>query len=104
MRDTLNRRIRFAPPQPLGVIELHERDIALFEVIHRHGPLPSRYLFAFSELKNLNTLQHRLTKLYNEGYLTRPREYFDSFHARYQPLVYDLAPKAEEVLFSRGTL
>ena len=105
--DALRRRSRFAPPQPLrGRIEISDSDIAVFEALHRHGPLPTHYLFRFSGRHSFNTFQHRLTKLYNgtaaTSYLIRPPQQFASFHARYQHVVYDLSPGAKAVLHERG--
>lgn len=107
--DTLNRRIRFAAPQPLGKrIQLSDGDIAVFEALHRHGPLPSNYLFPFSGTTHLNSFQHRLTKLYNGapagGYLTRPQKQFESFFANYQPIIYDLNDRSTQVLSELGRL
>jgi len=108
--DSLHRRLRFARPQPLekGIV-LSARDIVIFETLHRHGPLPTNYLFEVTKHvgKDYNGLQHRLTALYNGteqggAFLTRPPQQFASFEARYQPLIYDLAPKAERALVERG--
>lgn len=109
MQDTLQRRIRFAPPQPVDkYIDLSDTDIALFEAIHRHGPLPSHYLRAFTTRTNVNAFADRLTKLYNGtqqgGYLSRPPQQFESFRARYQQIVYDLNTHSEKVLRERGKL
>lgn len=107
--DALRRRSRFAPPQPLrGRIEIGDSDLAVFEALHRHGPLPTHYLFRFSGRKSFNTFQHRLTKLYNgagaASYLVRPPQQFASFHARYQHMVYDLSDSAKALLRERGKL
>lgn len=107
--DALRRRSRFAPPQPLrGRIEISDSDLAVFEALHRHGPLPTHYLFRFSGHQSFNTFQHRLTKLYNgtgaASYLVRPPQQFASFHARYQHMVYDLSDAAKALLRERGKL
>jgi len=87
---------------------LSARDIAIFETLHKHGPLPTNYLFEATKhiAKDYNGLQHRLTALYNGtkdgAFLIRPLQQFASFEARYQPLIYDLAPKAERALAQRG--
>lgn len=106
--DSLQRRLRYAKPQPKDKrIELHDGDIAIFDAIHRHGPLPTHYLHRFTGA-HPNSVQHRLTKLYNgtpsEKYLVRPPQQFASFHARYQPLVYDLHWRAEQILSEQGKL
>jgi hypothetical protein len=108
--DSLHRRLRFARPQPIDhSIVLSPRDIAIFETLHRHGPLPTNYLFEATKhlCRDYNSLQHRLTKLYNgtrDGtrYLTRPPQQFASFEARYQPLIYDLDRRSEQALAERG--
>jgi len=106
--DTLSRRLRFAPPQPLAkAIVLTESDIDIFHAIHTHGPLPTNYLYRFSGKTSYKEFQHRLTRLFNggkdgPGYLTRPWQQFNSFYARYQPIIYDLSPRAIEELKDRG--
>lgn len=109
--DALNRRSRFAKPQAtVKRLVLTEADLRLFEAIQRHGPLPIHYLYAFT--KNLRRdythLQNRLTEFYNGDasgqFLTRPPQQFASFAARYQHLVYDLAPRARRALAEHGRL
>jgi len=112
--DIDGRRLRFAPPNPLQRpkkapkrIELKEADYLLFEAIERHGPLPSHYLYAFTKhlRKDETHLKNRLTEFYNgdEGgpYLVRPPRQFQTFEARYQHVVYDLAPRAIAALEAR---
>ena len=107
--DTLNRRIRFAAPQPHNnELVLTPSDLAVFDAIHTHGPLPTNYLFQFSGKASYKEFQHRLTRLYNggadgPGYLTRPPQQFNSFYARYQPLIYDLSKRGEKAVQERGT-
>ena len=107
--DALNRRSRFARPQPaVKRLILTEADLQLFEAIQRHGPLPTHYLYAFTKglRKDYTHLQNRLTEFYNGDaggpYLTRPPQQFASFAARYQHLVYDLAPRARLALVEQG--
>jgi hypothetical protein len=110
--DTLGRRLRFAPPQPRGKrIDLNERDLLIFEALHRHGPLPTHYLYEFTRHlgRHLSSFQHRLTKLTNgtesgTAYLSRPQQQFASYNARCQPIIYDLAAPALTVLAERGSL
>jgi hypothetical protein len=110
--DNLKRRLRSSKPQPSDDrIALSERDFRIFEALHRHGPLPTHYLFELTKDlgKNFAAHQHRLTKLYNgtkDGttFLTRPAQQFASYEARYQPLIYDLTPMAKHVLAERGRL
>jgi hypothetical protein len=98
--DALNRRSRFAGRQPSGKrIVLGERDFRYFEVLERHGPLPSTYLHAFTKhlARNYKFHQQRLTELFNEDntphqgfYLDRPEQQYASINARYQPMAYEL--------------
>ena len=110
--DALARRLRFAPPSPIARrIVLTEADCLAFEAIKRHGPLPTHYLYQFTRhlRKDYTQLQNRLTDFYNgtqaQGpYLIRPPQQFAGFEARYQHIVYDLAPQAKLALAERGTL
>lgn len=121
MKDALNRRSRFAKPQPEDFrIEITERDFAIFDAIHRHGALPSNYIYELTKQygKDLTFLKKRLTQLYNgycphpdhrsqnkDGHVCRPITFlkrnwaqFDTFHARYQHLVYDLTENSKSLL------
>ncbi len=110
--DSLNRRLRFAPPQPLDQnIVLGERDLLLFEALDRHGPLPSTILFEFTKpnFDNFNRHQKRLTHLYNGSkndapFLARPRQQFNSFYARSNHLIYDLDRSGRRMLAEQGRL
>ncbi|MCR2833495.1 replication-relaxation family protein [Parerythrobacter lacustris] len=98
--DTQGRRLRFAPPAPKEneAVIPQEADLAAWAAISRHGPLPITYLAQFGEPRNRANLQRRYTRFYHQGWLTRPARQYASFHARYSPLVYDLAPKAQALL------
>jgi hypothetical protein len=109
--DALNRRLRTAAPlRQVDRLILSDADYRLFEAIERHGPLPSNYLYEFTRhlRRDRSHLQNRLTEFYNgdgQGpYLTRPPQQFASYHARYQHLVYDLAPRARHLLAERRDL
>jgi len=105
--DSLQRRRRDRR-QPTGKrITPQERDLLWFQKIHEHGPLSSTYLHAFSRhlRRNEKRARDRLTDLYNEdrtphdgAYLGRPWQQFQTVDARYQDLVYDLAPAGERAL------
>jgi hypothetical protein len=114
-KDAADRRLRFAPPNPKARpkraprrIALQPADIEAFSAINRHGPLPSNYLYEFTKhlRRDETQLKNRLTEFYNgdEGgpYLTRPEQQFGGFEARYQHIVYGLAPRAKEALLERG--
>lgn len=89
-------------------LQLTERDFLLFEAINRHGPLPTHYLFELTKhrARSFKHLQYRLTELYNgdqQGpYLLRPEQQRAGYEARYQHLVYDLAPRARKAISERG--
>lgn len=103
--DALGRRTRMIR-QPRGRrIGLQPRDLLWFEKLHRHGPLPTSYLYAFSEhlAKDRCRTLKRLADLYNEGgYLDRPKQQFQTIDARYNQLVYELNERAERVLQREG--
>lgn len=108
--QTNNRRLRHAPPDPrVRRIVLTDADYLLFEVLERHGPLPSSYLYEFTRhlRKDRTYLQNRLTEFYNGdaqgGLLVRPPQQFAAYEARYQHLVYDLTTRARHLLAERRT-
>jgi len=106
--DTRERRLRFAPPQPVDErIEVMEDDYLHWAAINRHGPLPAPFLHAYTPDKNYNAFQYRLTKLYNGSadvgpLLTRPQEQFNSYKARYQHIAHDLSRLSKSLLMERG--
>ena len=110
--DALSRRTRFANPQPTDSrIEISRADIALFDAIQRHGPLPTDilYLLAKDKRSNLQAHKHRLTQLYNgtadgRRYLTRPQQQFNNREARYQPVIHDLGIDGWDELERNGVL
>ncbi len=107
--DTLNRRLRTSPPsQAIRRVVLTDADYITFEAINRHGPLPTHYLYQFTKhlRRDYTHLQNRLTEFYNGDasgpLLIRPPQQFAGFEARYQHVVYDLAPRAKALLAERG--
>ncbi len=108
--DTFGRRRRTAPPQRRAErVIASDADYLIFDAIDRHGPLPSPYLYEFTKhlRRDFSHLQNRLTEFYNGDrggpWLIRPPQQFASYHARYQHLVYDLAPRAIMALAERRT-
>lgn len=127
--DALNRRSRFAGPQPLrSNIVITPADLALFEALYRHGKLSVDYLHLLTKdkRKNLGELRRRLTDFYNgicehvehglHGFenLTHkcnpvvfvhkdPKQYLN-MNARYQPAVYELGQRAKDILGPRNYL
>jgi len=109
--DAINRRLRSAPPHPtVKRLVLTDADLLIFEAINRHGPLPTHYLYEFTKhlRKDYTHLQNRLTEFYNGDdagpFLLRPPQQFAGYEARYQHIVYDLAPRAKDNLANRGTI
>jgi hypothetical protein len=109
--DTLNRRHRERRTSTGKRISPQPRDLLWFQLIHRHGPLSSSCLHAFSQhiCRSEKRARDRLTDLFNEDrtphggpYLERPWQQFDTYDARYQELVYELAPAAELALKQAG--
>jgi hypothetical protein len=110
-QDALGRRPRETPHSTGKVVSPQERDMLWFRKLHEHGPLSSRYLHAFSVhlARNEKRAQDRLTDLFHESctphggsYLIRPWQQFETLDARYQDLVYDLAPAGEAALREHG--
>lgn len=109
--DALKRRNRIRPISTGKRVTPQERDLLWFQALHRHGPLSSTYLHAFSQhlRRNEKRARDRLTDLFNEdrtphggAYLTRPIQQFRTFDARYQDLVYELGTPAELALKEQG--
>ena len=105
--DSLGRRYRSRPVSNEKRITPTDRDLLLFEKIHRHGPLSTAYLVAYSQTvrKSATRAKDRLTDLFNEDdtphggpYLSRPWQQFETLDARQNDLVYDLTPCSERVL------
>ncbi len=98
--DTLGRRRRDTAVSRDEMVRITSRDLAWFESLHRHGPLPLPYLHAFT-LKSGSSYHastRRAAKLFHEGYLTRPHQQFATLDARCQTLVYDLSKSSREEL------
>jgi hypothetical protein len=109
--DTLDRRLRWeSPNHRVKRVSLTDADYLVFGAIDRHGPLPTNLIYEFTKhlRKDYTHLQNRLTEFYNgdeQGpFLVRPPQQFAGFEARYQHLVYNLAPRARLALAECGTL
>ena len=109
--DTQGRRNRRHPVSTGKRVTPQERDLLWFRMIHRHGPLSSAYLHAFSRplRSSEKRAKDRLTDLFNEDrtphggpYLSRPPQQFRTLDSRYNDLVYDLAPAAKAALKQHG--
>jgi hypothetical protein len=105
--DAIGRRNREQPCTSGKRITATDRDVLWFDKIHRHGPLSTPYLLAYSKLvrRSDTRAKDRLTDLFNEDetphggtYLSRPWQQFETIDARYHDLVYDLTSAAVELL------
>lgn len=109
--DKLGRRSRLRPQSTGKRITLTDRDLLWFEKLQEHGPLPSSFLLEYSAGTHRSSKRalERLTDLFNEddtpdggAYLTRPFQQFRTIDSRYNQLVYDLTPAAEQALKRTG--
>ena len=111
--DSLSRRLRHERQSTGKRITPTEADILTFEVLHRHGPLPSTYIHEFTKhlRRSEARTKDRLGSLYHEDntphggpYLDRPWRQWQTMDARYQPAVAQLSLHAEQVLRDRGVV
>jgi hypothetical protein len=109
--DALDRRKRTRPISTDKRVTPQGRDLLWFEKIHRHGPLSSSYLHAFSKhlRRSEKRAKDRLTDLFNESrtphggpYLSRPSQQFRTLDSRYNDLVYELTPASQAALQEQG--
>lgn len=98
---------------PTGMqLGLTERDLLWLEKLHRHGPLASTFLLAYSRSTHRSDgrAKDRLTHLYHEAgkhggaYLERPWQQFATQGARYHDLVYDITDAGLRALKDAGRL
>src|ERR1019366_4374983 len=111
--DTLSRRPRYGRISTGRRVAPTEADVLTFEVLHRHGPLPSTFIHQFTKhvRQSEGRTKERLGHLYHEDnnphrgpYLDRPWQQWQTMNARYQPAVSETTPYAEQVLKERGLL
>ncbi|MCU7866443.1 MAG: replication-relaxation family protein [Candidatus Thiodiazotropha sp. (ex Lucinoma borealis)] len=109
--DRIGRRYRDQPVSTGKRITPTDRDVLLFEKIHRHGPLSTKYLIQYSKLvrKSSTRSKDRLTDLFNEDdtphngtYLSRPWQQFETLDARQNDLAYELTPQSMQLLKDQG--
>lgn len=110
--DTLNRRVQWAGRSPrVARLAITSADLAIFEAIDRHGPLPSHYLYEFSKHLRADKSQtlNRLTEFYHgthtqRPFLERPAQQFAQFNAHARHTVYDLTQAGRQALAEEGRL
>lgn len=111
-RDAIGRRRRDRRSPEGKVKRPTERGLLWFEKLHRHGPLPSSYLHAYTAhlCRNAAWARRELADLFHEDgvhggpYLDRPWQQFDTMDARHHDLVYDLADAGRDALTEAGRL
>lgn len=109
-RDAIGRRRRDRRSAEGKVKRPTERNLVWFEKLHRHGPLPSSYLHAYTAhlCRNAAWARRELADLFHENgvhggpYLDRPWQQFDTMDARHHDLVYDLTGAAKDALAEAG--
>ncbi|MCB0827012.1 MAG: replication-relaxation family protein [Armatimonadetes bacterium] len=110
MRDSLNRRKRFAPriraisDEHTNGLRLTERDYAILELLHRYRYLRSDRLVHLINPKSRKRFIERLGKLYHEARLMdRPKAQLRSAKALYSPITYELSEAGRAVLIKAGS-
>jgi hypothetical protein len=112
LRGCAGRRRRDRRSPTGQCIGLTERDLLWLEKLHRHGPLASTFLLAYSRSthRSHGRAKDRLTQLYHEAgkhggaYLERPWQQFATQGARYHDLVYDVTDAGLRALKATGRL
>jgi hypothetical protein len=112
LTDTLGRRKKHGPAQPTErSIKLNERDHLIFELLNRHGPLPSTYIFEMTRHlgRQRTHLIERLTHL-RHGYIAPTGEHITYLSKpawqgtdKSRHFIYDLTDYSEAVLDDLGT-
>lgn len=107
---TTKRRLRYRRVSTGKLVEPTERDLVWFQMLNRHGPLPSHFLIEFTRHLRRNDTRslERLRDLYHESntphggpYLDRPPGQWTAV-SKFERCVYDNTPLAEQVLVERG--
>lgn len=85
------------------IVALSARDLAVFKVLSRYRYLPSNFLHAFVP-GNAGYHETRMTDLFHEGWLNRPRQQWAAINARYRPAIAELDTKGQQALIERGII
>ena len=107
LKDTLQRRRRNAPRQPLHDIVFRNKDVELLRFIHLYGGmLTTDIIFEYVTLeglyKNKRCMSYRLRDLYHAGYLDRPTGQRRIEYPERYNLVHRVSEKGEAILKDRG--
>lgn len=113
-RDSLNRRFRFADPQPTGVkVYPGETGLEIFQYLDDHGPLSTEWLASLAKdvITNPQFLVKRMCTFYNEDnapcggqYVYKPWQQQNTGTWKKQPLVYANTLRAWRYLESKERL
>jgi hypothetical protein len=86
-------------------LEITERDLEIFNLLHRYRYLRSTFIHAFVGGRSETRFKERLGHLYHEGnYLNRPFQQWQYANARYMPVVYENGVGAEDALRRHGLI
>ncbi|MDO8876197.1 MAG: replication-relaxation family protein [Pseudolabrys sp.] len=86
-------------------VDLTDRDIALFKLLHRYRYLRSNFLYAFLGGNSETRFKERLGHLYHDGrYINRPEQQWQFANCRYMPVVYELDDAGERVRRDNGLI
>jgi hypothetical protein len=108
----VRRRLRYERKSTGKRVEPTERDLVWFQALHRHGPLPSSFLLAFSRemrrnetrsLERLGDLYHEANTPHGGQYLDRPSAQWSAI-SKFERSVYDLTPLGQRALVERGLI
>ncbi len=83
-------------------LELTQRDIDLFKLLHRYRYLRSTYLHAFVGGASEKRFKERLGDLFHEGYLDRPAQQWEYADARCRPVVHEIGRRGTRALQDAG--
>jgi hypothetical protein len=92
-------------PLPEDQIKLHptKRQIAWMRLLNLHGALPSTYLFEIENKEiSCRRPQHQLKRLWQAGYVYRPRQQRATENSNYNQYVYDLTELGKAYLRENG--
>jgi hypothetical protein len=103
--DRLGRRLRGCRVKSGNNIVLTERDYTWLTALHRHGPLPTSYLHAFTKNRwtDYRMASRRLALLFHEADLIdRPFRQFETLDPRSNELVHALSKTGADMLKEAG--
>lgn len=109
--DALGRRSSHERQSTGKRVRLSERDLLWLQKLHQHGPLPTSYLLAYTDVLRASDKRQkeRLVDLFHEedtehggAYIDRPPQQFATLKAGYNQLVHQVAPAGLKALKEVG--